>query len=108
MVRVGVRASLVAHAITISCLDYANSVLFGSPITVLQVLQHAQNSLVHVILQADRSASSTSLLQQLHWLPVEKESTSNWHPSPTKPWPLDLQLISSSLTPYDPVCTLCS
>ena len=37
-------ASLVAHASATSRLDHANSVLFGSPITVLNVLQHVQNS----------------------------------------------------------------
>jgi len=79
--------------ITLIVHDYANSVLFGSPITVLQLLQRVQNSLVRVVLQADRSASSTALLQQIHWLSVEKTLTSNWLPSPTKPWPLDLQLI---------------
>ena len=43
-------------------------------ITVLHVLQHVQNLLAHVVLQADRSAFSASLLQQLHWLPVEKKN----------------------------------
>jgi len=38
-------ASLVAHALTTSRLDYANSVLFGSLITVLSVPQRVQNSL---------------------------------------------------------------
>jgi len=53
-------ASLGAHVSTTPRLDYANSVLFSSPITVLSVLQRVQNSLARVVLQADRSASFTS------------------------------------------------
>jgi len=37
-------ASLVAHALTTSRLDYADAVLFSSAITVLNVLQRVQNS----------------------------------------------------------------
>jgi hypothetical protein len=63
-------ASLVAHALVSSRLDYANSLLYGAPKSSVIKLQHVQNMLAHIVLQADRQAPSASLLQQLHWLPV--------------------------------------
>ena len=55
--------------------DYANSVLFGCPqkhIARLQRAQHALDARV-VTQQSSRSCSltSTDLLRQLHWLPIE-------------------------------------
>jgi hypothetical protein len=63
-------ASLIAHALISSRLDYANSVLFGAPHYVTHKLQRIQNSLARIVLQSDSHAHSEPLLRQLHWLPV--------------------------------------
>ena len=65
-------ARIIGHALTSSRLDYANSVLYGSPKYSIKTLQRVQNTLARVVLQSDRSIPSTSLLQQLHWLPIDK------------------------------------
>jgi len=97
------------NKVSYSCIEcfHANSILIGSPINVLSVLQRDQNSFARVVLQADCSASSTTLLQQLHWLPIEerinfKLATLSYKVlvsgSPAN--------LSSLLTPYHPVRTL--
>jgi retron-type reverse transcriptase len=63
-------ASLIAHALISSRLDYANSVLFGAPHYVTHKLQRIQNSLARIVLQSDSRAHSEPLLRKLHWLPV--------------------------------------
>lgn len=63
-------ASLIAHALVSSRLDYANSILFGAPQYTLNKLQHIQNTLARIVLQSNSLAHSETLLQQLHWLPV--------------------------------------
>ena len=63
-------ASLVAHALVSSRLDYANSILYGSPKSNIIKLQRIQNTLAHIVLKSDRQTHSAPLLQQLHWLPV--------------------------------------
>jgi hypothetical protein len=63
-------ASLIAHALISSRLDYANSVLLGAPQYVINKLQCIQNALAKIVLQSDSLAHSQPLLQQLHWLPV--------------------------------------
>jgi hypothetical protein len=51
-------------------LDYANSILLGSPAFNISKLQHIQNTLARIVLSSNRHAHSNILLQQLHWLPV--------------------------------------
>jgi hypothetical protein len=63
-------ASLIAHALISSHLDYANSVLLGAPQYVISKRQCIQNALARIVLQSDSPAHSQPLLQQLHWLPV--------------------------------------
>jgi len=53
-----------------SRLDYANSVLYGSPSRCLKRLKRIQNSVAMIVLQQP-SLSSRDTLQQLHWLPVK-------------------------------------
>jgi len=64
-------ASLIAHALISSRLDYANSLLLGSPNYVTNKLQCIQNSLARIVLKSDCRAHSEPLLRQLHWLPVQ-------------------------------------
>jgi hypothetical protein len=46
-------ASLTAHALISSRLDYANSVLLGAPQYVTNKLQCIQNALARIVLQSD-------------------------------------------------------
>ena len=62
----------VASALVSARLDYANSLLFGCPQKHISRLQRVQHALARVVMQqANRSSSSTELLKQLHWLPIE-------------------------------------
>ena len=64
-------ASLITHAFINSRLEYANSILLGSPNYVINKLQRIQNSFARIVLQSDCQAHSEPLLRQLHWLPVQ-------------------------------------
>ena len=64
-------AKMVACALVGSCLDYANSVLFGATQKNISKLQKAQNLLARVVTCSPQSCSPRTLLQQLHWLPVQ-------------------------------------
>ena len=57
--------------ITQTRLDFANPVLLGISSSNINKLQRVQNCLARVVL-LDQSSPSTSLLSQLHWLPVPK------------------------------------
>ena len=63
-------ASLIAHAVVSSRLDYANSVLYGAPDSVVVKLQRIQNTLARTVIQPHNLAHSDTLLKHLHWLPV--------------------------------------
>jgi len=61
---------MIGHSIVSSQLDYANALLHGTSVYIINRLQMAQNSLVRTVYQTPRSVSATALLRQLHWLPV--------------------------------------
>jgi len=63
-------AADIAAALVSSRLDYANSVLYGSPSRCLTRLLRIQNSVARIVLQQP-SLSLQDILQQLHWLPVK-------------------------------------
>ena len=63
-------ASLIAHALVSSRLDYANSILYGASQSTVSKLQRVQNTLARIVLQPSSPVHSDRLLQQLHWLPV--------------------------------------
>ena len=56
-----------------SGLDYCSSLLVGTPSSVIQPMQKVQNSTACLILRALHHQHCTSLLQQLHWLPISKQ-----------------------------------
>ena len=60
------------RALALSRLDYANSLLYGSSASLIQRLQRIQNRAAKLIFKAHRRDHVTPLLQQLHWLPVQK------------------------------------
>jgi len=63
----------VASALVSSRLDYANSILFGCPQKHADRLQRVQQALARVVTQQSSVSplTSTELLKQLHWLPIE-------------------------------------
>ena len=56
----------------LSSLDYCNSLLMGTPNSVIQPMQKVQNTAARLILRAPRHQNCTPLLQQLHWLPISE------------------------------------
>jgi len=52
-------------------LDYCNSVLYGAPVSSIQVLQRVQNSAARIVLQAAGRCHAQRLLRELHWLPIQ-------------------------------------
>jgi len=63
----------VASALVSSRLDYANSVLFGCPQKHAARLQRVQQALASVVTQLSSVSplTSTELLKQFHWVPIE-------------------------------------
>ena len=61
----------VALALVSSRLDYVNCILSGSPFKHITCLQRVQHALARIVLQQRARASSSALLEQLHWLPIE-------------------------------------
>ena len=79
-------ASLIAHALISSCLDYANSVLLGSPNFIINKLQHIQNSLTRIVLQSDCLAPRSLFFDSSIGYLSKAEFVSNLPPVHTKPF----------------------
>ena len=54
----------------LSRLDNCNSLLIGTPNSIIQPLQTLQNSAARLVFRSRRSQHSTPLLYKLHWLPI--------------------------------------
>jgi len=89
-------ARAVAASLTQTCLDFANSVLLGTSSSNINKLQRVQNCLARVVL-LDQSSPATSLLLQLHWLPVPKriEFKINTYISVTYLWSTQVPFLSN-------------
>ena len=51
-------------------LDYCNSILYGSPMYMLERLQKVQNSAARLIFQCREQNHISPILMSLHWLPI--------------------------------------
>ena len=58
-------------SLTLSHLDYANSLLRGLPAKTIKIMQNIQNLGAKVILGKQKSDSSMECLKTLHWLPIK-------------------------------------
>jgi len=65
-------AQTLACSLILSRIDYCNSVLHGALSSTIQKLQRVQNNAARIVLLAPRRSDVNSLLQTLHWLPVEQ------------------------------------
>jgi len=71
-------ATTLACSLILTCLDYCNSLLHGTPTSSIQKLQHVQNNTARIILQATRRSDAWLLLRQLYWLPVCYQIDYKW------------------------------
>ena len=58
------------HAFVTSKVDYCNSLLYDLPAYQIAKLQRVQNAAARLIFKESRFCHTTTLLRQLHWLPV--------------------------------------
>ena len=62
----------LVHALVTSRLDYCNSLLHGLPVNRLAKMQRLQNACARMIIRTSRRSHITSVLKELHWLPVHR------------------------------------
>ena len=58
------------HAFVTRRLDYCNGLLYGLPSNLISKLQSVQNAAARLLYRAPRYCHITTLLRELHWLPV--------------------------------------
>ena len=64
-------AETLVHAFITARIDYCNSLLYGRPEYRINKLRRIQNAAARLICQQSRFCHITSLLLDLHWLPVK-------------------------------------
>ena len=66
---------ILIHAFTTNKLDYCNSLLTGLLKYLIKRLQSVQNAAARLVSGSKKHDHITPVLQDLHWLPVEKRIT---------------------------------
>ena len=93
----------------LSHLDYCNSLLVGLPQYLIKRLQGVQNATARSIIRKPRCEHISPLLQNLHWLPVNRRTLHNvaalCHTSLSGS---DPQYLSDLTHVYTPARSLCS
>ena len=64
-------AKMVTYSFVGSCLDYANSVLFGTSAKKLAHVHRIQSTLARVVTMQRKRISISKTLSDLHWLPMK-------------------------------------
>ena len=62
----------LVHAFIISRIDYCNSLLYGLPACQLNKMQRVLNAAARLVCKAPRYSHVTTLLRELHWLPIRQ------------------------------------
>ena len=68
-------AQLITQALVLSCIDYCNSLLAGSPQYQIDKLQHIQNMNCWVICNIRKHDHVSPAMKDLHWLKMPKRIT---------------------------------
>ena len=89
-------------SLVLSRLDYCNSLLVGLSQYLIKRLQGVQNAAARLILRTPRSEHISPLLQNLHWLPVNRRTL---HYCCTMS---DFTILSDLTHVYTPARSLCS
>ena len=58
-------------SLVLSRIGYCNSLLAGLPLSLISKLQRVQNCAARLVVRASPNIHTTSILAQLHWLPVQ-------------------------------------
>jgi hypothetical protein len=96
-------AEKLVHALISSRLDNCNSLLYSLPTRLLSKLQRVQNTAARIITRSAKHHSITSIMKQLHWLPIKqrvqfKIATITWKSLHSQA----PSYIDELLTPYVP------
>ena len=62
---------ILVHALVTLKIEFCSTILYGAPDNLLQKLQNVQNCAARLVCLKSKSERITSLLKELHWLPVE-------------------------------------